>query len=159
MSEIAAAVRRLSADAVQSQRTVAIAESLTCGKLSSALGAAPESARWLRGAVVAYSAQVKHQVLGVPHVPVVSETAARAMAAGVRSLLAADVAVAVTGVGGPGAQDGEPAGSVWLAIDTAAGQWARHEQFDGEPAEVLESTIEVALAMLLAAVDKTALPS
>ncbi|MFE3229126.1 CinA family protein [Nocardia sp. NPDC059228] len=159
MAEIGVLVQRLSAAAARSDCTVAIAESLTCGKLSSTLGAAPESARWLRGAVVAYSTQVKRQLLGVPEVPAVSQTAARAMAGAVRTLLGADVAVAVTGVGGPGAQDGEPAGSVWLAIDTGTGQWARHEQFGGEPAAVLEATVAVALAMLLDAVEKRTLSS
>ncbi|QLY34735.1 CinA family protein [Nocardia huaxiensis] len=156
MGELA---ERLSALAQRSGTSVAVAESLTCGKLSSALGAAPDSAEWLRGAVVAYSAQVKHEVLGVPEVPVVSETAARAMAAGVRSLLDADIAAAVTGVGGPDPQDGEPAGSVWLAVDTGTERFARHEQFDGEPAEVLEQAVEVALTMLLTAMEDNAIRS
>lgn len=154
MSEIDESAKRVAVAALRSGRTVAVAESLTCGNLASALGAAPESAEWLRGAVVAYSAQVKRQVLGVPEVPVVSETAARAMAAGVRSLLGADIAVAVTGVGGPEPQDGEPSGSVWLAVDSDDGQWARHEQFDGEPESVLRRTIDTALAMVLEALGK-----
>ncbi|MEC3914762.1 CinA family protein [Nocardia sp. CDC160] len=153
MAEIGELTERLADAAQRAGRTVAVAESLTCGKLSSALGAGPDSARWLRGAVVAYSAEVKHRVLGVPDVPVVSETAAHAMAAGARSLLGADIAVAVTGVGGPGAQDGEPAGSVWLAVDAGAEKWARHEQFDCAPTEVLAGAVEVAIGMLLEAVE------
>ncbi|MGX1810850.1 CinA family protein [Nocardia sp. NPDC055321] len=153
MSECEEYAKQIAAAAQSSRRTVAIAESLTCGKLSSALGAAPDSAQWLRGAVVAYSAEVKHQVLQVPDVPVVSETAARAMSTGVRALLNADIAVAVTGVGGPDPQGSEPAGSVWIAIDSANGQSARHEQFDGEPEEVLRQTVQVALEMLLDALD------
>ncbi|MEV6769313.1 nicotinamide-nucleotide amidohydrolase family protein [Nocardia sp. NPDC051030] len=152
MAEIGDLAHRLAGAAERAGRTVAVAESLTCGQLSSALGAAPDSARWLRGAVVAYSAQVKHRVLGVPEVPVVSETAAHAMAAGVRTLLGADIAIAVTGVGGPGAQDGETAGSVWLAVDTDDSAWAKHEQFSCEPEEVLAAAVETALLMLLHAV-------
>ncbi|GAB0106850.1 CinA family protein [Nocardia sp. JMUB6875] len=152
MSETDDLARRLAEAVGQSGRTIAVAESLTCGKLASALGAAPDSASWLRGGVVAYSAEVKHRLLGVPDVPVVSETAARAMAAGVRSLLDADIAVAVTGVGGPGTQDGEPAGSVWLAVDAEGGGWARHEQFTSEPEEVLTASVETAITMLLDAV-------
>ncbi|WP_157762588.1 CinA family protein [Nocardia yamanashiensis] len=154
MTAIDDLAHRLAQVAGRTGRTVAVAESLTCGKLSSTLGAAPDSAEWLRGGVVAYSEQVKHQVLGVPDVPVVSETAARAMASGVRTLLGADIAVAVTGVGGPGGQDGEPAGSVWLAVDAKGGQWARHEQFDCEPEEVLAAAIYTALTMLLAAIEE-----
>ncbi|WP_084483853.1 CinA family protein [Nocardia anaemiae] len=155
MSRIDESASRVASVAMRSKRTVAVAESLTCGQLSSALGAAPDSAQWLRGAVVSYSADVKRQVLGVPEVPVVSETAARAMAIGVRKLLGADVAVAVTGVGGPDPQDGEPAGSVWLAVHSEGGIWARHELFDGEPQEVLRRTVEVALDMVREAMDDT----
>ncbi|MEV4238792.1 MULTISPECIES: CinA family protein [unclassified Nocardia] len=157
MSRIDESASRVAAVAMRSKRMVAVAESLTCGQLSAALGAAPDSARWLRGAVVAYSADVKRQVLGVPDVPVVSETAARAMAIGVRKLLGADVAVAVTGVGGPDPQDGEPAGSVWLAVHGEGGTWARHELFDGEPEDVLRRTVEVALDMVREAMDDASL--
>ncbi|MEV2224606.1 CinA family protein [Nocardia vinacea] len=155
MSSIDDRASRVAAAALRSRRTVAVAESLTCGQLSAALGAAPDSAQWLRGAVVAYSADVKRQALGVPEVPVVSETAARAMAVGVRMLLGADVAVAVTGVGGPDPQDGEPAGSVWLAVHAEDGTWTRHELFDGEPEDVLRRTVEVALDMVCEAIGET----
>ncbi len=130
--------------------TVAVAESLTAGQIATALGAAPESAEWFRGGIVAYSAEVKHKVLGVPQVPVVSETAAKAMAEGVNSLLGATLSVAVTGVGGPGPQDGEPAGSVWFALadDSVT---ASHRQFDGDPEQVLEQTVQRALELLLEA--------
>ncbi|GAA5086843.1 CinA family protein [Nocardia iowensis] len=130
--------------------TVAVAESLTAGQIAAALGAAPESAEWFRGGVVAYSAQVKRSVLGVPEVPVVSETAAKAMAEGVTSLMGSTLSVAVTGVGGPGPQDGEPAGSVWFSV---AGKdvTASHRQFDGSPEEVLEQTVNHALELLLEA--------
>lgn len=49
----------------------------------------------------AYASDVKHELLTVPLGPVVSAQAAAAMADGVRRLLRADVAVAVTGAGGP----------------------------------------------------------
>src|SRR5207302_9112214 len=58
---------------------------------------------------------VKHDLLDVPGGPVVSEAAVVAMARGTGRLLNADVAVAVTGVGGPDPQDGEPPGTVWAA--------------------------------------------
>ncbi|MGV9408287.1 CinA family protein [Nocardia sp. NPDC003693] len=48
-------------------------------------------------------------------------------------MLAADITVAVTGVGGPDDQDGEPAGSVWPAVDSADRHSARHKPFDGDP--------------------------
>ena len=58
-------------------------------------------ARGSAGSLVAYASEVKYDVLGVPHGPVVSAEAASAMARGVRRLLRADVALGVTGAGGP----------------------------------------------------------
>ena len=96
-------------------RTLAVAESLTGGLLASAFARASGSSEWFRGGIVAYSSAVKYDVLDVPGGPVVSEAAATAMARGAGCLLGADVAVAVTGVGGPDPQDGEPPGTVWVA--------------------------------------------
>ncbi|MGW0183408.1 CinA family protein [Nocardia sp. NPDC003345] len=124
---------------------IAVAESLTAGNLAAALGAAPGSGEWFLGGVVAYSKQAKQRALGLPDVPVVCERAAEAMARGVRELLAADFAVAVTGVGGPDTQDGEPVGSVWFAAATPAGATTWHHRFDGEPGQILDRTVTCAL--------------
>ncbi|WP_067897056.1 CinA family protein [Nocardia vaccinii] len=131
--------------------TVAVAESLTAGNLAAALGAAADSAQWFRGGVVAYSAEVKRRVLDVPDIPVVSAAAAIAMAEGVRSLMAADLTVATTGVGGPGPQDGEAPGSVWFAVASRRDARARHRRFDGEPADVLDRTVRYAIELLWSA--------
>jgi nicotinamide-nucleotide amidase len=96
-------------------RTLAVAESMTGGLLASAFARASGSSEWFRGGIVAYSSEVKYDLLHVPGGPVVSEAAAVAMARGAGRLLEADVAVAVTGVGGPDPQDGEPPGTVWVA--------------------------------------------
>jgi nicotinamide-nucleotide amidase len=96
-------------------RTLAVAESLTGGLLASAFARASGSSEWFRGGIVAYSSVVKYDLLDVPGGPVVSEAAAAAMARRAGRLLEADVAVAVTGVGGPDPQDGEPPGTVWIA--------------------------------------------
>ncbi|MGS2810556.1 CinA family protein [Nocardia sp. MW-W600-9] len=129
--------------------TVAVAESLTAGKVAAALGAAPNSAVWFRGGIVAYSTEVKQRVLHVPDVPVVSETAATAMAEGVRALMDADIAVATTGVGGPGPQDGEPAGSVWFCVVSRSDVRTSHRQLDGDPPEVLDQTVRFAVELVL----------
>lgn len=98
--------------------TVAVAESLTGGMVASALAEAPGASRWFRGGVVAYASDVKHELLGVPPGPVVSADAAAAMAQGVRKLLRADLAVAVTGAGGPRGQDGQPPGTVFIGLSS-----------------------------------------
>jgi nicotinamide-nucleotide amidase len=128
--------------------TVAVAESLTGGKIACELGAAPHSSTWFRGSLVAYASDVKFTVLGVPPGPVVTEECARAMARGVAKLLDADLAVAVTGVGGPDDEEGHPAGTVWFSVVSPSGQHAELRRFDGEPAEILEATTAHALRLL-----------
>ena len=96
--------------------TLAVAESLTGGLVAARLVNVPGASAWFRGGVVAYASDVKHSLLDVPEGPVVSETAAAAMASGVRSVLGADVGLGVTGVAGPDSQDGEPPGTVFMAI-------------------------------------------
>jgi len=80
---------------------VAVAESLTGGELSARFASASGAGDWFRGGIVAYASAVKYDLLDVPEGPVVSGPAAAAMAAGACRLLKAQVAVAVTGVGGP----------------------------------------------------------
>jgi nicotinamide-nucleotide amidase len=128
--------------------TVAVAESLTGGKIACELGAAPNSSTWFRGSLVAYASDVKFTVLGVPPGPVVTEACARAMAGGVATLLDADLAVAVTGVGGPDDEEGHPPGTVWFAVESPHAQHAELRRFDGEPDEVLAATTEHALRLL-----------
>ncbi|MEU1981243.1 CinA family protein [Nocardia sp. NPDC019395] len=131
---------------------VAVAESLTSGQLAAALGAASNSSEWFRGAIVAYSRDVKHQVLGVPDGPVVCAAAAAAMAEGVRTLFEATIAVGVTGAGGPAPQDGHEPGSVWFAVSVDGAVSTRHRVFDGAPAEILDQVVVFAVELLLDAV-------
>jgi competence/damage-inducible protein CinA C-terminal domain len=132
--------------------TVAVAESLTGGALAAALARAQDAGEWFAGGVVAYTSATKFRVLGVPEGPVVTARAARAMAVGALELTGADVAVAVTGVGGPGAEEGRPAGTVFMctAVRTAD-EPVTHDfahEFEGEPEDIVASTIEHALRHL-----------
>jgi nicotinamide-nucleotide amidase len=95
--------------------TLGTAESLTGGLIASRLTAVPGARDVFRGGVVSYAGEVKRDVLGVPAGPVISEEAACAMAEGACRVLGADVSVAVTGVAGPGSQEGQPVGTVWMA--------------------------------------------
>ena len=69
-----------------------------------------------RGSVVSYASEVKHDLLGVPAGPVVSDESAMAMAEGACRVLGCDVAVSVTGVAGPDTQEGMPVGTVFLGL-------------------------------------------
>jgi len=95
--------------------TLATAESLTGGLISSRLVAHAGASDVVRGAVVSYASDVKRDVLDVPPGPVISEEAALAMAEGACRVLGADVSVAATGVAGPDSQEGQKPGTVWVA--------------------------------------------
>lgn len=131
--------------------TVGVAESLTSGATASALGSGPDTSEWFRGAIVAYSSHVKHDLLQVPDGPVVSREAATMMAREAARLLGADIAVALTGVGGPDAQDGEPPGTVWLAVHYPHEELAEMRFFSGGPQEVCAGAVEQAVDLLVRA--------
>jgi nicotinamide-nucleotide amidase len=106
--------------------TLAVAESLTGGLLAASIVAVPGASAVFLGGVVAYNTALKRSILLVDgallaeHGPVHAEVAAQ-MALGVRQVLAvdgrsADVAMATTGVAGPGPQDGHPAGTAFVAV-------------------------------------------
>lgn len=128
--------------------SVATAESLTGGAIATTLAAAPDAGEWFLGSVVAYAERVKRELLGVTADDVVSDDAARQLAAGVAHLCGADAAVAVTGVGGPEPSDGAPAGTVFAAASTPAGLRSARFAFEGDPHEVVHATIGAALGLL-----------
>ncbi|MEX1104913.1 MAG: nicotinamide-nucleotide amidohydrolase family protein, partial [Ilumatobacteraceae bacterium] len=96
--------------------TLALAESVTGGLVTSRLVDVDGVSATLRGAVVSYASDVKFDLLDVDEGPVVNERAAQQMAEGVRRLLGSDVAVSLTGVAGPAEQDGMPAGMLCVGV-------------------------------------------
>lgn len=140
--------QRVGALAQESGLSVGVAESLTGGAISSALAAAEESSAWFDGGIVAYQSRVKFDLLGVAPGPVVTLECASQMAVGARDLLGSDVAVAATGAGGPGSVEGQPPGTVFIAVadhnDTAVHEF----RFNGSPSEVVGATVESALRLL-----------
>ena len=142
----------LSSWALETGSSVAVAESLTCGKLVSRLGSGQDAGRWLAGGVVAYSSEVKFTLLGVDRGPVVTASCASQMAEGARRMFASDVAVAVTGVGGPDPEEGKPPGTVFVACTTGGPATVESHCFDGDPTEVMEKTLQAAVRQLASAV-------
>ena len=147
------------AAAREARKTVATAESLTGGMVAAALTSVPGSSAVVRGGVVSYVEGVKHAVLGVDagvleRQGAVSEEVACQMAQGAKDDLQADVAVAVTGIAGPGgAEEGKPVGTVWLAVADAQGVRAELCRFPGDRSEVRTRTVLRALAALKASLD------
>ena len=133
--------------------TAAAAESLTGGNVSAGLSAIEGASNWFLGGVVAYAETVKYDLLEVPSGPVITAETAQQMALGVARLLGADFAVATTGVGGPGPQEGLPAGTVFIAVATPDGSRPRQYSFQGDPSEVVLSSTRRALRDLAAEVE------
>jgi nicotinamide-nucleotide amidase len=103
--------------------SVAAAESLTGGRLTAALVDVPGASAHLRGGIVAYATDLKTSALGVEADLLAARGAvdpavAEQMAQGVRHVLRADVGLATTGVAGPDPQDGQPVGTVFVAVST-----------------------------------------
>ena len=141
---------------------VTTAESCTGGLVASLMTEIPGSSDVIGRGFVTYSNEAKQELLGVrpqtlaAHGAVSGETA-REMAAGAlaRAGPDADLAVAVTGVAGPGGGSAEkPVGTVWLAVASAGGATvASRRHLDGNRAQIRRAAVECALAMLSSAVE------
>ena len=132
-------VEELVLDACREQGlTLATAESCTGGMVAERLTSVPGSSQVFLGGVVAYADEVKAAELGVPqevlerHGAVSAQTAA-AMAAGARTRLGADVAVAITGIAGPdGGSEEKPVGLVYLHAESPSGSRSADFVFPGD---------------------------
>ncbi|MDO9486722.1 MAG: nicotinamide-nucleotide amidohydrolase family protein [Actinomycetota bacterium] len=132
--------------------TLATAESLTAGLVCSMLAEVPGASAVLRGGVTTYATDTKASVLGLDlqildHV--VSEPVVHEMARAACRLYQADLGLATTGVAGPDSLDGQPAGTVWIAVyDARAVQGlTRLLALPGGRAEVRQSAAEAVIAL------------
>lgn len=133
---------------------MATAESCTGGLIAATCTDLAGSSQWFERGFVTYSNAAKTDLLGVDasliaHHGAVSEPVARAMARGALAHSRAQVAVAVTGVAGPGGGSVEkPVGTVWLAWATPAGVTSTLQHFAGDRAAVRAATVHCALETL-----------
>jgi nicotinamide-nucleotide amidase len=138
---------------------VTTAESCTGGWIAKALTDVAGSSEWFGEGFVTYSNEAKARTLAVPRAMLkregaVSEAVARAMAAGALERTGAAVAVAVTGIAGPGgAVPGKPVGTVWFCWAQRRGSRVNfrveRKRFRGNREVVRRSTVRWALARLL----------
>ena len=135
--------------------SVATVESCTGGLVSGALTAIAGSSDVVNGGLVTYSNGAKTALAGVPAALIeahgaVSEEVARAMAAGGRTRLSADLAVAITGVAGPGGgTDRKPVGLVHFACAGPTGTAHREMRFGPLPRDQIRRlSVIVALGLL-----------
>lgn len=129
MAELDALIDELHAMLTASGETVAVAESLTGGRVAAALTSRGGSSAYFLGGVVSYAPGVKQSVLGVAAETIardgtVSDACASAMADGVRRLTGATYAVSTTGVAGPDPSEGHPVGTVYVGWADAASSGA-----------------------------------
>ena len=136
-------------------KTISVAESLTGGGIGAALTGVPGSSAVFAGGVISYTNEVKQGILGVPEEWIkkygaVSPWVAMEMASGVRGLLHTDVAVAVTGLAGPGGDDhGHPVGTVYIAYEDKQRNGVHHYLFEGDRDAVRSQSIEAALKLII----------
>ncbi|MDY3973139.1 MAG: competence/damage-inducible protein A [Veillonella caviae] len=134
--------------------TIATAESCTGGLVGKYLTDLAGSSSFMRGGVISYDNDIKHEVLGVNAEDLstygaVSETVAKQMAEGVRQLMKTTYAISTTGIAGPGgATDTKPVGLVYIGIAGPEGTKVYKNEFLGDRQSIRESTVERALFYL-----------
>ena len=137
------------------QWQITTAESCTGGGIASAITSVAGSSAWFEQGFITYSNGAKHQQLNVDDTLLikhgaVSEAVVRAMAAGACTKANANVAIAVSGIAGPGGgSPDKPVGTVWLAwaiqdADTIAQRY----QFKGDRDAVRAQAITEAISEL-----------
>lgn len=109
---------------LEKQLTLATAESCTGGFVAHRITSVPGSSAYFQGSVVAYDNAVKQKLLGVSAQTLeehgaVSEQTVREMVAGALELLDVDIAIAISGIAGPGGGTADkPVGTIWIAVGT-----------------------------------------
>jgi nicotinamide-nucleotide amidase len=157
--DLARLAARVGRHLLDTRRGAATAESCTGGWIAKALTDIAGSSQWFIEGFVTYSNEAKVTRLGVPpgvlrRHGAVSEAVVRAMAAGALRRTGARLAVAVTGIAGPGgAVSGKPVGTVWLAWAERRGRQVRVaaqlRHFRGDREAVRRKTVRAALEGLL----------
>ena len=155
MSPLADHVRELGVALSAAGWKMAVAESCTGGGLGAAITDQAGSSAYFLGGVIAYDNRLKTALLGVPDDAIercgaVSLEVAEHMAEGCRRLVGADLAVAITGIAGPGGATAEkPVGLVFIAV--AAPHLTRAEAFHfaGDRSDVRRQAVAAALRLAI----------
>lgn len=140
--------------------TIASAESCTGGLIGHLLTNISGSSAYVLGGVIAYSNQVKQQLLNVSETTLiqygaVSEATAREMAEGLRALLGVDLALSVTGIAGPGGGTAEkPVGLTYIGLATQKGTAVKQFIWPYDRVDNKLASAEAALQMALDYLDE-----
>lgn len=134
-------------------KTLSAAESCTGGMISHLLTTIPGSSEYYLGSVTSYAISVKENVLGVPSETikthgVVSSEVAAAMAEGVRKVTGSTYSVATTGLAGPGGDERNPEGTVWVGVSGPHGTITKRFQYHNDRKRNIERFSASALDLL-----------
>jgi len=155
MDRITRLAGQLGAALLGRQAQVTAAESCTGGGIAEAITRIAGSSQWFEAGYVTYSNRQKSLQLGVPErlfdtVGAVSCEVVEAMAQGARLRSGAQLAVAVSGIAGPGGgSPDKPVGTVWLAWQDEERSFSCCRRFAGDRRAVREQTVILALQGLL----------
>lgn len=133
---------------------LACAESCTGGMIGAAITETPGASSVFLGSAVTYSNEAKERILGVSHETLlahgaVSPETAGEMVRGAMRAYGSDVAIAVTGIAGPGGATPEkPVGLVYIAVADGPRIVTSRNVFDGDRAQVRSSTVREACRLL-----------
>lgn len=139
---------------LDSHSTLAVAESCTGGLLSNRITDVSGSSGYFLGGVLAYSNQVKMELLNVSSETMkehgaVSSPVAIQMAQGVRELVKSDYGIGITGIAGPtGDTPQKPVGLVYIALASPRAAYSKEFRFSGDRAMVKRRASQMALDML-----------
>lgn len=138
----------------ENNTSVSVAESCTGGLICKIITAVPGSSAYFKGGVVAYSNDIKNQILGVKNEDLikygaVSEPVVKQMAEGALNKFYSAYSVATSGIAGPdGGTPDKPVGSIWVAVASKEKTIARLYKFsDNRERNILRSSV-AALTML-----------
>lgn len=141
--------------------TLGVAESLTGGLVVASIVSVAGSSNVLRGGIVAYATDLKASLLGVDETLLAAQgpvhpRVARQMAEGVRRAVRkggapADVGIATTGIAGPVSPDGQPVGTVHIAVSTPLGSRVESVLLAGDRAGIRAEATALALRVALEA--------
>lgn len=139
--------RRLIAVLSEHGLTAATCESLTAGLVAATITTVPGASTVFRGCLVTYASELKSTLAGVDaqwiaENGVVNSITAAQMAMGCRKVCGADVGMACTGVAGPDPQDGEQAGTVFIAVVYRGAPVVKRLQLKGSREEIRCGTVE-----------------
>jgi nicotinamide-nucleotide amidase len=138
----------------QHGKTLSTAESCTGGYIAHLITSVPGSSDYFKGSVIAYANEAKESLLKVRHKSLVEHGAVsgqvvKEMAAGARIRLKTDIAIATSGIAGPGGgTDDKPVGTTWIAISTTKKTFAEHFLMGNDRERNIRRTAVIALNML-----------